>query len=287
MKSQGTTFRRVRIAAAISLTFTMIALQSAQAQQIPPVGHGFPNGKTVDTTGFFLGMPGPQALRLIEQQYAKQPDSLPAIEHVTLPSSQTKFFRFVTSFQEQGGKFFDLVTLFLGTPASGNQVLFIRRKTQYLPHQFPNRAATIAAFKERLGEPSSEERDQMVWYYQNGKAVKSRGDGGTTSCYRTFIEPAREHTKGDGMESALRHALNIAVQDKGVCDVVIRVAFRRAYATIDGRREVNWNTISGFDIIMFDMARFAEAIKFDSQATDDGRDKERKLLPKGVAPPRL
>jgi hypothetical protein len=274
----------VAVAAALS------AAGLAQAQQTTlPVGHGFPGGKPLDIAGIFFGMDGEKARPVLNRHYANQKGK-PHFAMAKMPVSNEMFLRQSQGTYYAGDVNYDNMYVLFSGPASGNQVVYITREAQFLKDTRPSRAATLAAIKEKYGEPSNPDGNAMDFYFSKGKRLTDKEDADFRSCRDGGygINHAGQRAIGEDVRiSHLRQAYQAMQNAKGQCDIYIRISLRDSYDTIGGRIVKNESVIGGISAWAFDYARFFATTNADAKAIEDLTNKARQSIPSGRAAPKL
>jgi hypothetical protein len=289
-------FRHIGLAA-LALYFVTSAVFAQQG--IPPVGSGFPQGKPIDTAGFFLGMDGNTAKALLNKHYPTQPDragyaqTKPQFNLAALPGSSAGFLRVATATYYPAFYNYDNVVMVFSTIASGNQAVFIVRDVNFRDSSRPSKAATLAAIQAKFGVPSREvHANANEYYYVDGRLLgpkETKEDvgcqNGANAIYRLGSggQNIGERDIGDGFRN-----FNRAVQSSGVkCDIYIRVEWQRSSDTVNGVIVPNENALGSLKIRMFDHARFVATNAVDVAAIEAINSKARDAMPKGTAAPKL
>lgn len=263
----------------------------ADARDTYPIGKGFTDDKTIDINGFFLGMSAAQARPLLERHYAAQKRKA-AFANARMMNDEFTVFGY--GVVDNNNYTYDNFAVAFSAPASGNQAVYIRRWAHYLPADRLDRSATIAALKQKFGEPSEQDATSLSYYFRNGRlmtaseAKKSgcRVAGRSLTPLRTIGQQG-DNPRANSIYDSLRNAFAAIENNGGNCDVVIEVSWSFGFDRVGGNLVDNKETLQRFEIVAFDAARFFATNNTDAVAIDEAEKKAIKQLPKGVGAPKL
>jgi hypothetical protein len=268
------------------LLLAVVPPAAAQSND-PPIGHGFPDGKTIDIAGIYFGMNGAKARPVLNAHYANQKGkSWSQYGMERMPFTNETFVRMAWNNYRAGNINFDNLRVLFSTPASGNQAVFISREAQYLDDARPNRAATIAAIKEKFGEPSDTVRDRMEFYYAGGRRLTKASGEPFAACGSGGHDISRAATAA-GSFNDLRKAFQAMHRTPGACDVYVNIELTSSSDVIGGQIVRNENVIGRLIVWAFDVSRFLATTNTDAKFIETMRNKARQSIPSGKGAPKL
>lgn len=140
-----------------------------------PVSRSFP-GRDIDIVGLSRGMTPQQVTAKLK---ADMPDAEIRSDMLTVglnyKGATVKFQSYTGAITANGGDANGLISLYFGSPASGNQLIGLQRNVDYRdPFKAPTREDMVAALTAKYGKPSgqsqSEKLTTLTWL------VKDAGD---------------------------------------------------------------------------------------------------------------
>ncbi|MEA2902773.1 MAG: hypothetical protein QOI12_160 [Alphaproteobacteria bacterium] len=267
---------------ALAAALLLVAIGSAGAQDHPlPIEYGFPDGKSIDIAGFYFGMTGAQARQRIPAHYEKQ-KSKPGYVLAKMPITNEAFLRLTHGDLYAGNISYDNIALFFSAPPSGNQAVFIRRSAHFLGNDRPNRAATLAAIREKLGEPSRTVGNHtMEFYFAKGRTLTQADGSNYEACNAGRGDLSQVgiasggliHTQDDILLRYLTGAYRAMQNAKGACDIYIRTELSGSYDQVGNQSVQNENAIGRLNVMAFDYARFFATQKY-GRASRRGHEKQ-------------
>jgi len=274
---------------------------SAVVQRVPgpevrglPVGAGFPGGKTIDIAGFHLGMDGARARGLLAQHYKSQ-KTKPSFIMAKLPFSNDSFLRAVTGSDYSSDITYDNIYALFSSPASGNQAFLIRRTARFTGDRRPDREATIAAIRQKFGEPTDiVGTNRMRFFFAKGQRVSKEQQPDYQSCGASAPNSIAnlgnngQHHGEETISSILSITREVArATGSGACDIVVEVWWETATQIVQGQIVNLDHLITRLEIMAFDHARFSATNDADQQAMQALQDGAVKSVAPGRAAPKL
>ena len=243
-------------------------------------------------------MPSAAALAVLQQHYKGQRGVKLLTREKTLPNADKAYMAYATNADLPGGNNnYDFLGAAFTSNASGNQVVSIVSDAGYSSGNQPSAPETIAAIKQKYGEPSSTtEGDIMLtmhYGYRDGKVLTiDRACSGLTRLNRISLRNADVLIKdqwhremADGAESDM--ASNMPAESTR-CDAVMYVNVGYGFSIGPDRSVVpNKKTVSQLHIVFFDAKRFRAAVERDAAAVKEFKDKALQNAPAGKGPAKL
>lgn len=285
-------------AALCGLLFVMAAGQAhAQAGKpgaaIPsvsvPPGAGMPDGKPIDIRGLHTGMSSDAALAVLRDHYKSQAVKLNVVS-ATLPNTNTPFVAFGTNDRRVDGNSYDLLGAAFTSNANGNQVVSIISNVRYAPGQERNTAETIAAIKQKYGEPSETNESRhgvrFQYTYKSGRLLN-----GKTTCeslgglWQVTLTAASVGTWRQAMYGATGSDVSPQAlgPDKRDCAGVMFIYL--GYGRL--RDDYNPKALAEMNVFFYDAARFKAAADRDATVVKELEEKARSGAPAGSGASKL
>lgn len=270
--------------------FSDAVAQVATGSAMPPVGAGLPDGRPVDIRGLHTGMPGAAALSLLREHYKAQPVKL-NIRSMTLLNSKTEFVAYAMN-SNFSGDTYDYLGAAFTSNASGNQVVSIMSHAGYGAGKERSTAETLAAIKQKYGEPSAVTETQFTlllrYGYKNGQLVKANNPcAGLTGMSelslrnRDVIQLDEWRTM---MGRSARSDGTMAPSDPAQgCSAAMYITI--VYGLHP--KQPNVNSISEIRFVFFDAERFRAATLRDAEFVKDQGAIERQTAPGGSGASKL
>jgi len=254
-----------------------------------PAGTGLPDNKPIDIRGLHAGMPSDAALAVLRDHYKSQAIKLNVVS-ATLPNTNAPFAAFgVNDRRVDGDKSYDLLGAAFTSNANGNQVVSIISNVLYPAGQERNTAETVAAIKQKYGEPTQIDKSdyglRFQYSFKSGRVLS----GNPTCDPLTRLDNVALTTASVGnWQQAMYGAantdrvLNISPDQRDCAAIMfIQLGYGR------DRDDYNPKALREMRVVFFDAARFKAATARDAAVVKELEEKARSNAPAGSGASKL
>jgi hypothetical protein len=241
--------------------------------------------KAPDINGFSLGMTGAQAKPMIEKMTLKH-----HLRLVKFPTTNEAFIQMAYGILSEPNKPSDSMHMYFSGPPTGNQATFIHRRLRFAEGQEPNREATIAALKEKYGEPLQVAEGGIEFGVVNGKRPATEAERMACQRGNSNLVYAMRWSMGVSDNGPFFRALYGAskvMQSQGKCDWYVFANWSFPSQKVGAQYVTNKNILSQLNVLAFEPARYQAAAEQDEAAMKADINRASQTAPKGGAAPKL
>lgn len=256
----------------------LVALSSGADAQTSPA-------KAPDINGFSLGMTAAQARPLIEKLPAKHQFRL-----LKFPTTGETFTHMAYGLVPEPNKPSDTIYIYFSGPPTGNQATFIHRRIRFAEGQEPNREATIAALKQKYGEPLQMTENGIEFGSVNGKRPATEAERMACQRGNSNLVYAMRWTMGtldNGPFFRALYAASKVMQSQGTCDWYVFADWSFPSQKVGTQYVPNKNVLLQLNVLAFEPARYKTAAEQDEAAMKVDINRANQTAPRGGAAPKL